>query len=90
MCEGGEKCLKYLKRGWNRKEGRGNKDFKKGEQAGSRGGCLKKGRWNPLTNYECRSNKNVKVAAEYSRDYLSLSNDSQLAILVVTTQNREN
>ena len=42
MCEGGEKCLKYLKRGWNRKEGRGNKDFKKGEQAGSRGGCLKK------------------------------------------------
>ena len=32
---------KYLKRGWNRKKGRGNKDFKKGE-AGSRGGCLKK------------------------------------------------
>ena len=23
-------CLKYLKRGWNRKEGRGSKDFKKG------------------------------------------------------------
>ena len=35
-------CLKYLKREWNRKEGRGNKDFKKGGgQAGSRGGCLK-------------------------------------------------
>ena len=34
-----------VKRGWNRKEGRGNKDFKKwGGQAGSRGGCLKKGR----------------------------------------------
>ena len=29
--------------GWNRKEGSGNKDFKKGGQAGSRGGCLKKG-----------------------------------------------
>ena len=41
--EGGGNSLKYLKRGWNRKEGRGSKDFKKGGQAGSRGGCLKKG-----------------------------------------------
>ena len=33
----------YFKRGWNRKEGRGNKKFKGGGgQAGSRGGCLKK------------------------------------------------
>ena len=24
MCEGGEDCLKYLKRGWNRKKGRRN------------------------------------------------------------------
>ena len=23
-------CLRYFKRGWNKKEGRGNKDFKKG------------------------------------------------------------
>ena len=30
--EGGD-CLKYLKRGWNRKEGCGNKGFKKGGQA---------------------------------------------------------
>ena len=30
MCEGGENCLKYINRGWNRKEGRGNKDFKNG------------------------------------------------------------
>ena len=37
-------CLKYLKRGWNRKEGRGNKDLKKEGQTGSRGGCLKKGK----------------------------------------------
>ena len=43
LCEGGGNCLKYLKRGWNRKEGRENKDFKKGGQAGSRGGCLRKG-----------------------------------------------
>ena len=47
MREGGGNCLKYLKRGWNRKEGRGNKDFKKGGQAGSRGGCLKKGGLEP-------------------------------------------
>ena len=38
---GGGNCLKYLKRRWNRKEGRGNKDFKKSWKAGSRGGCLK-------------------------------------------------
>ena len=43
MLEGGGKCLKYLKKGWNRKKGRGNKDFKKWGQAGLRGGCLKKG-----------------------------------------------
>ena len=35
-------CLKHRNRGWNRKEGRGHKDFKKGGQAGSSGGCLKK------------------------------------------------
>ena len=52
MREGGGNCLKYLKRGWNRTEGRGHKDFKKGGQAGSRGGCLKKEvGWNPLMNY---------------------------------------
>ena len=43
MREGGENCVKYLKRGWNIKEGSGNQKFKKGRrQAGSRGGCLKK------------------------------------------------
>ena len=60
MREGGGNCLKYLKRWWNRKDGRGNKDFKKGEQAESRDGSLKKGAfWNPLTNYE--SNFSYKV-----------------------------
>ena len=39
LCEGAGNCLKYLKRGLNRK--RGNKHFKSG-QAGSRGGWLKK------------------------------------------------
>ena len=42
--EGGVNCLKYLKRGWNRKEGGRDKDFKKGRgQAGLRGGYCKNG-----------------------------------------------
>ena len=41
--EGGGNFLKYLKKRWNRKEGRLNKDFKKGRQSGSRSRCLKKG-----------------------------------------------
>ena len=41
-------CLK----GMEQKRGEGNKDLKKGDQAGSRGGCLKnRGSWNPLLNY---------------------------------------
>ena len=54
MRESGGNCLKYLKREWNRKEEKGNKDFKKRGQAGSRGGCALKrggGSCNPLTNY---------------------------------------
>ena len=46
-------CLKYLKRAWNRKQGRGDKDLKKGGgQAGSKSGCLNRGGWNPRTNYD--------------------------------------
>ena len=41
--EGGENCLKYLKKGWNRKEGRGNKDFKKGGKLGQGVGALERG-----------------------------------------------
>ena len=45
MCEGGGNCLKYLKRGWNRKEGKGHKDFKKGGggKLGQWVGALKRG-----------------------------------------------
>ena len=44
MLEGGSNCLKYLKRGWNRKEGRGNKDLKKrGEASWVKGWVPKKG-----------------------------------------------
>ena len=42
LCEGGENCPEYLKRGWNRKKGSRNKNFKIERQAGSRGGHLKK------------------------------------------------
>ena len=49
--EGGGDCVKYLKRRWNRKEGRGNKEFKKGgNKLGQGAGALKRGGWNPLTN----------------------------------------
>ena len=43
MREGGGKCLKYLKRGWNRTEGREHKDFKKGAKLGQGVGALKRG-----------------------------------------------
>ena len=54
MQEGRGNCLKYLKRGWNRKEERGNKDFKKGGgKLGQGVGALQGGRdWNPLTGYD--------------------------------------
>ena len=42
MGVGGD-CLKYLKRGWKKKEGRGNKDFKRGDKLGQRVGALKRG-----------------------------------------------
>ena len=48
---GGGGCLKYLKRGWKRKDGRGNKDFKKEIKLVQQLGALNKGGWNPLINY---------------------------------------
>ena len=36
-------CLKYLKKGWNRKEGKVNKDFKKGGKLDQGVGALKRG-----------------------------------------------
>ena len=42
--EGEGKCLKYLKKGWKRKQGRGNKDFKKGgAKLGQETGALERG-----------------------------------------------
>ena len=50
--EDGGNCLKYLKRGWNRKEGKGNKDFTRGGGKLDQGvGALKRG-WNPFVNYD--------------------------------------
>ena len=48
----GGNCLKYLKRGWNRKEGRAHKDLEKGGKLGQGVGALKRGSWNSLTNYD--------------------------------------
>ena len=47
MREGRGNCLKYLKRRWNRKKGRGNKDLKKGGKLGQRVGALKRGGLEP-------------------------------------------
>ena len=43
MHEGGRNCLEYIKRGCNIKEGRGNKDFKRGGKLGQGLGALKGG-----------------------------------------------
>ena len=45
--EGGGNCIKYLKRGWNRKEGKGNKNFKEGK-LDQEVGALKRGAGTPL------------------------------------------
>ena len=49
MREDGGNCPKYVKREWNRKEVKENKDLKKmgGGQTGLRGGCLKRGGLKP-------------------------------------------
>ena len=46
--------MEYLKTGWNRKKGSGNKYFKEGGASWVKGGCLKTGGWNTLSNYESR------------------------------------
>ena len=48
LCEGGGSCLKYLKREWKGKDGRENKDFKKGDKLGQGMGALKVGAGTPL------------------------------------------
>ena len=42
-----ELSLKYLKRGWNRKQRRGIKDFKKGGKLGQGMGAVKRGGLQP-------------------------------------------
>ena len=62
MRVGGGDCLKYLKRGWNRTEERGHKDYKKEGQVGSRCGYLKKVRAGLEPPYELWLQKRVKLA----------------------------
>ena len=54
MREGGGAVGNTLKGGGTEKRGGETEILKRG-QAGSRGGCLKKGGWNPLTNYASKS-----------------------------------
>ena len=61
MREGGGNYVKYHKRGWDRKEGRENKKFKKGGKLGQGVGALKKRGWNPLMNYEYYINISVDL-----------------------------
>ena len=65
---------KYLKRKWNRKEGRGNKNLRKGGKLGQVGarGALKTGSWNPLTNYELFYNRTKKVNKKNLKNEKSL------------------
>ena len=46
--EGRGNCLKYLKRWWNRKKGRGNKISKRWDKLGQGVGALKMGARTPL------------------------------------------
>ena len=79
---------KILLKGWNGKEGKENKDFKNGEQAESRGGCLKEGVGsNPLmnsdyTNYHLYRSWMYIFRRRYSPvslfDILNLAKDSLL------------
>ena len=62
LLEGVGNCLKHLKSGWNRKEGRGNKDFKKGGKLGQEMGALKKGGLNPFMNYGLASDFLIFIA----------------------------
>ena len=71
----GRSSLKYLKKGWNRTEGRGHKDFKKGVQAGSRVGCLKRGLKLPykLWCYKYELMRQVQVSSTWLISELCLT-----------------
>ena len=71
-------CLKYLKRGWNRKEGTGNKDLKNGGKLDQGMGALKRGGWNPLPSYVVFLIIQLIIFAELLLDhYLILFVDSK-------------
>ena len=56
VARGWGNCLKYLQRGWKRKEWNGNKDIKKGGKQGQGMGTLKGGGGlELLLNYEMSS-----------------------------------
>ena len=63
---GGNRKVKYLKMGWNRKEGRGNKTFKKRGKPGQGVSVLKRGGGTPLLTMSSGQNwqyNNLKCQA---------------------------
>ena len=75
--EGGGNCLKYLKRGWNKKEQRGNKYFQKGGKLGQGVGALKGGGLEPP--YELWS-LHIPIM-EYTEAELSLSTGLEMKMI---------
>ena len=72
----GGNCLKYLKRGWNRKKSRGHKDFKNGSKLGQGVGALKRGR--PEPPYELWGVIRTKVKVGHRVWNQKLSNSKKL------------
>ena len=72
LSKGGENCIKYLTKVWNRKDGRENKFFfKKKGKTGSRGVCLKKGVLHSIMKYGL-SLLNLCPTCPYSLSFLVL------------------
>ena len=69
MCEGGGNCLKYLKKEWNRKQGRGNKDFRKGGKLGQEVGALKGGGGGLESPYEL-CGRTLQCSSAYQKNFI--------------------
>ena len=81
MREGGANCLKYLKMGWNRKEGRGHKDFKKGGRLGQGVNALKRaGELKPTTNYVIHA---LNILLEFTERNTSFKIEEQFNDLMI-------
>ena len=84
MAEGGcvrvgGDCLKYLKMGWNRKEVRGNNDFKMGGKLGQGVGALKRGTGIPLRTMASVGLDNFNlILCPYFNGYNGIRNQNRI------------